>query len=130
MKSKLISLMFSGAITCMLLLSNEVFSQDDQASTKKNQKIQKDRMPVITPESNDSIPVINPGSRDKMPTINPDTVSKAGPKTIRNTKKKRTYKNTYNYPFRGNHFGDRRIRTMVGQSDTRRVNKIRQVNPY
>jgi hypothetical protein len=130
MKKGLTSLISIGATVCMLLLSDNAFSQDSTSSAKSKQKILKDKMPVIVPESDDSIPVIHPGSREKMPTVNPDTVRKASPKTIRSTKRKRTYNNNYNYPYRGNHFGDRRIRSMVGQSDTRRTNKARRVDPY
>jgi hypothetical protein len=102
------------------------FSQtDDFASGKKSKIIPKDNMPVIKPESDDSIPVIHPDSKDKIPTINPDTASKLIPNNniIINPQKKKTYRNSYNYPSRGNHFGDNRIGSMVGQSDTRRKRK-------
>src|SRR5438046_2968202 len=110
------SITFAG----MLIPCINAFSQvDDSTSAKKNKKAQsKDNMPVIKPESHDKIPVIHPQSKDSMPTVNPNTVSKLSPKSIGNQKKKRTYKNNYNYPSWGNHFRDNRIGIMVGQSDT------------
>jgi hypothetical protein len=123
MKKELKSLISTGAFVCMLLLFNNAFSQDNQdsnASAKSKQKILKGKMPVIVPESKDSIPVIRPNSKDPMPRVNPDTVG-ALPKPIRNTKKKKVYKNNYNYPSLGNHFGDNRIKSMVGRSDTRSI---------
>ncbi|MFL5728407.1 MAG: hypothetical protein ACJ75J_02865 [Cytophagaceae bacterium] len=116
----------SGALLCMLLLGTAAFSQtDDQASAKGRAK---DKMPVIVPESNDSIPVIDRMSKDRMPTINPDTAGIPAPKSPVIRKKKRAYKNRYEYPSYGNHFRDNRIGTMVGQSDTRRKQK-KQVAP-
>jgi hypothetical protein len=121
MKKELKLWISAGTFICMLLFFNNAFSQNSQdssASAKSKQKNLKDKMPVIVPESNDSISVIRPNSKDPMPRVNPDTVG-ALPKPIRNTKKKRLYKNSYNYPSLGNHFGDNRIKSMVGRSDTR-----------
>jgi hypothetical protein len=101
------------------------FSQvDDYASSKS-----KDKMPVVIPKSNDEIPVIDQKSKDPMPIVNPDTAGKPAPKAIITKKKKRVYKNNYNLPSYQNHFGDNRIGTIVGQSDTRRSRKKKQAEP-
>ena len=121
MKGTLTLLIRTVAFACIVFISGGAFSQiDDYASAKKNKIVPRDNMPVIIPESHDSIPVIYPNTNDHIPTVNPDTASGIVPNSIVNPKKKKTYRNNYEYPSYGNHFGNNRIGNLVGQSDTRR----------